>query len=1012
MIIEKEFKSPGVEWRGKPFWSWNGKLEKEELLRQIDVLKEMGMGGFFMHSRTGLETEYLGDEWFELINACADYAETLGLEAWLYDEDRWPSGLAGGIVSQHPEFRQKAILLDMSYTTDPSDQVLGQWTAKLDGATCTELEPFSGAVPEGKTLLTFKVIEQGKSGFYNGYTYIDTMNRDATEAFLQCTHEKYAAKCGDRLGKSIKGIFTDEPHRGALLDGFSMYMENGEYTVPYTQKLFEEFQTRFGYDLKEKLPELFLQVEGQRISQVKWHFVELLQQLFLENFAIPCKAWCEKHNLILSGHVLHEDNLTAQTAMSGSVMRYYEHMTAPGVDVLTEGNRNYWIVKQLTSAARQTGKKQLLSELYGCTGWQMPFAGHKAVGDWQALLGINLRCHHLSWYTMRGEAKRDYPASILHQSAWHKEYSHVEDYFARFGLMMAQGDPVCDLLVINPVESVWAQVHLGWSKGLGLQDEHIKTLEENYQTLFTWLLESQIDFDYGDEEMLGRLGAVEDGVLQVGCAKYKTVLISGMDTIRSSTLKLLDQFVEAGGKVVVAGEAPTHVDAGEVSGFKFQVSSFSKDAVLEAVPQPLAIVSAPDIFGQLRKTDDGLIFAALNVNRDERRENVTVRIQTDLPIAEFDCKTGEIRRVQAQPASKGWKTFTADFPKGGNKLWVASETFQSLELSVPVAARDFQPLENTGPFDYTLSEPNVCVLDAAEYRTESVAGRGEAGHVALNGDWQAETDVLKIDRQIRVAHGIERRGGEMCQPWFTAQHPVKELCPVELRYSFEIEVMPEWIDLVLEEPEAFSVEINGQPLNTSGSEMPVTPKLTGEGGWIDIAFHRVRIPAGFPKLGKNEIVLKTVYKENSNLEAIYLLGDFGVQLRGVQRMLVPRIGKLDVGDICPQGFPFYSGAITYRVPLPEGAQRLRLPSFGGACAKVGGQVIGWDPFEADVSGDAVEVEIILTRRNTFGPLHDVVKGRMHNGPDHWLTEGVDFSPQPVVIPSGLLSSPYVLRGCG
>lgn len=983
MNLGSNFKNPGVEWRGKPFWSWNGKLEKDELIRQVHVLKEMGMGGFFMHSRTGLETEYLGDEWFDLINACADEAEKLGLEAWLYDEDRWPSGLAGGIVSQHPEFRQKAILLDLSYKTDLSDQVVGQWVAKLDGAVCTELELFTGTVPEGKTLLTFRVIEQGRSGFYNGFTYIDTMNRDATEAFLKSTHEKYAAKCGDRLGKSIKGIFTDEPHRGALLDGFSMYMPDGEYTVPYTQKLFEEFKNRFGYELKNKLPELFLQVEGRRISQVKWHYVELLQRLFIENFAVPCKAWCQEHNLILTGHVLHEDNLTAQTAMSGSMMRYYEHMSFPGVDVLGEHNRNYWIVKQLTSAARQTGQTHLLSELYGCTGWQMPFAGHKAVGDWQALLGINLRCHHLSWYTMRGEAKRDYPASILHQSAWYQEYKHIEDYFSRFGLMMAQGEPVCDLLVINPVETFWAQVHLGWAKGLGLQDAHLKTLEEKYQTLFTWLLESQIDFDYGDEEMLGRLGSVDSEVLKVGCAKYKTVLISGAETVRASTVKLLKQFQAAGGKVIVAGEAPTCINAIPAEFPMFGKIEFSKAAVLSAVPAPQAGVVAPDIFGQLRKTDEGLIFAALNVNRDERRENVTVRIKTDLPIEEWNCETGK-RVSVATAAANGWQVFTADFPKGGSKLYVASEKFQPMESAVPsTLSGEWKNI--SGPFEYSLSEPNVCVLDAAEYKT--------------GGDWQSETDVLKIDQKIRDWHGVLRRGGEMLQPWFTAQHPVKTLCSVELRYAFEIEAMPDWIDLVIEEPENFTVEINGKPFDLSRKS----------GDWIDIAFCRVRIPAQLLKPGKNEILLKTRYKENSNLEAIYLLGDFGVRLDGTVRKIVPRIGKVEIGDLCKQGFPFYSGKITYRISLPEKAKRLRLLSIGGACAKVNGQIIGWDPFESEVSGDSATVEIILTRRNTFGPLHDAVKDRMYTGPDHWLTEGIDFSPEPVLIPSGLLSMPSVLN---
>jgi hypothetical protein len=652
--------------------------------------------------------------------------------------------------------------------------------------------------------------------------------------------------------------------------------------------------------------------------------------------------------------------------------------------VLGENNKNYWIVKQLTSAARQTGQTHLLSELYGCTGWQMPFAGHKAVGDWQALLGINLRCHHLSWYTMRGEAKRDYPASILHQSAWYQEYKHIEDYFSRFGLMMAQGEPVCDLLVINPVETFWAQVHLGWSKGLGLQDEHLKTLEEKYQTLFTWLLESQVDFDYGDEEMLGRLGSVEDGVLKVGCAKYKTVLISGAETIRASTVNLLKQFQAAGGKVIVAGEAPQYINALPAGVPMFGKVDFSKAAVLAAVPAPQAVVEAADIFGQLRRTEDGLIFAALNVNREERREHVTVRIKTDLPVEEWNCETGERVPVAAE-ISKGWKVFTADFPKGGQKLWVASNVEQASQPAHG-QTRMAAPHQLNGPFDYTLSEPNVCVLDSAEYRIDA-------------GEWQPELDVLKIDQKIRDAHGVMLRGGEMLQPWFTAQHPIKTLCSVELRYVFEIAALPEWLELVVEEPENFTVAINGQPFDLSRKS----------GDWIDIAFRRVRIADGFLRAGKNEIILKTCYKENSNLEAVYLLGEFGVQLAGTVQTIVPMPMTVKIGDLCKQGFPFYSGKITYRVSLPEGAKRLCLPSIGGACAKINGQILGWDPFEADVSGckGSVDVEVILTRRNTFGPLHDAVKGRMHTGPDHWLTEGSDFSLAPILIPSGMLFEPQI-----
>lgn len=96
----QEFKSPGIKYRSRPFWAWNGELSGQELYRQLDVLKEMGFGGAFIHSRVGLETEYMGREWMELVDRCLAYGREIGLEMWIYDEDRWPSGTAGGAVTR------------------------------------------------------------------------------------------------------------------------------------------------------------------------------------------------------------------------------------------------------------------------------------------------------------------------------------------------------------------------------------------------------------------------------------------------------------------------------------------------------------------------------------------------------------------------------------------------------------------------------------------------------------------------------------------------------------------------------------------------------------------------------------------------------------------------------------------------------------------------------------------------------------------------------------------------
>ena len=68
--LTKKLKGNLRDYRPIPFWSWNDDLKLDELVRQIDVMKENGIGGFFMHARGGLKTEYLSDRWFECINAC------------------------------------------------------------------------------------------------------------------------------------------------------------------------------------------------------------------------------------------------------------------------------------------------------------------------------------------------------------------------------------------------------------------------------------------------------------------------------------------------------------------------------------------------------------------------------------------------------------------------------------------------------------------------------------------------------------------------------------------------------------------------------------------------------------------------------------------------------------------------------------------------------------------------------------------------------------------------------
>ncbi|MED5020810.1 glycosyl hydrolase [Paenibacillus chibensis] len=1032
------FVHPTAAYRGKPFWSWNGKLQKDELLRQIRIIKEMGFGGFFMHSRTGLATEYLGDEWFELVNACSEEAERLGMEAWLYDEDRWPSGTAGGIVTQEPEYRLKFIKLETVPAEEFTwkDDIFAAFACDLDDrvyANCTQIQREQGAsVGEGKTILAFSIVEQEQETFYNGYTYLDTLNPKAVERFLEVTHEKYKAKSGQHFGKAIKGIFTDEPHRGALLDGFGIRNENGHWHLPWTYTLFERFQSAYGYDLVAHLPELFLLPHEKAFSQVKWHYVDLVQNMFHESFAKPINEWCERNGLILTGHTLHEDSLTAQTAMVGSLMRFYEHMGYPGVDVLTEGNINYWIVKQLSSAARQLGKTWMLSELYGCTGWQMPLEGHKAVGDWQALFGINLRCHHLLWYSMAGESKRDYPASIFHQSAWWQEYRYVEAYYSRLGVILTSGKPLCDLLVINPIESLWGQIYPGWSRNLHAVSSRVQELEQRYQDNFLYLAGAQIDFDYGDEDMLSRLcriGKDRDGgaVLHVGQAAYRAVLVTGMVTMRASSLRILQAFRDAGGKVIFAGDPPDHIDAlasDEAQRFAATVKQipFEKTELLRAVKETVRSgirvrdtvtgASIEDIFTQVRVDGERIYVVLMNMNRKDSYANVVVSIERAGGVEEWDCATGARKRVAAI-SPHGTMEWMTHFAPVQEHVYVVSDA-DDVSLPTVKDMMETDSVDIEGPYAYRLNEPNVCVLDRVTY-------------CLGNDETTAAMEILKADRQIRSAMQLPFRHGEMVQPWYQETYGENNLepCrPLVLHYRFHIGCIPETpVFLAIERPECFQIMINGKPLD--GQDR-------GE-WWVDRCFVKIPLPVGNLYEGENILDLRTMFHQHVPLEAVYLLGEFGVSIEDGACTLNKLPEKLDIGSVTLQGLPFYGGAITYHIgnelarfyePYDvkavndsEETAFISFSSFEAACIKVrqgkDEQLIAWQPYEKELNREKnalreLEAQLILTRRNTFGPLHQLPLLSASYGPGNWTTEGEHFTETYALLPSGLLSAPRLV----
>lgn len=993
-------KNPEMKYRAIPFWSLNGKLRASEMKRQAAILKRMGFGGAVLHSRCGLQTEYMSADWLEVLEETALRFRELDLQAYLYDEDRWPSGSCGGMVTVEKEFRQKYLSMYIAEAAPAELEVLACFACRLVGtpdsnqtylgkrlAEYRRLAPEESA-PEGFVKLFVCVEYALPLEFYNGNTYPDTLNRRATERFLELTHEAYKKAFGQRFGKEFTGMFTDEPYRGGVFNGFNLANKNGSAMLPWTYDLFAVYQQRFGENPESRLPELFFRPEDSDFNVTMYRYLEILQSMFLENFLKPVSSWCRENKLALTGHMWEENTLSSQISWQGSVMRSYEYMDQPGIDNIRDDNYFFAAPLQAVSVAKQTGKSQILSEMYACTGWKTTFDYFKRSGDWQAILGINLRCPHLSWYTMGGEAKRDCPSSIFFQAGWYEKYRCVEDYFARLNMTFGQAEWQTDTLVLHPIESAWGLVRAGQYAS----EEAFRQLEKGWSTLLEKLLFAGVDFDIGEEDILSRLGRVEkDGTFRVGQMCYRNVIIPHSHHLRASTLKLLEQFEKAGGRISCVDGLPEYVD-----GQKKTIHLAAKIGSAEQIAEKLqsfsdfTIKSSGKFLSKRKSGEDGDYLFVVCFDTDGTGEcPAEISIAGNQLVTEIDLRTGETRvaeRIFDGKCTRLKKTFV----KGQEWLLCLSSAEEAKHPICTENATASAPVVlPAAPMRYSLSEPNVLVLDYAHWKIDGVS--------------KGYDEILKIDGALRREYGFPERSANNLQPWFEEKYHGdiwhKKQCRATLRFSFLTETIPERIYCMAEDLPNACWLLNGHTLKKSRKKPYIQ----------DVCFSRWDIPTQWLREGENCLTVSFDFTKASNLETVYLAGNFGVKA-GHPSTITALPETIPVGDISSLGFPFYTGEITYYIPLKNGCYDIQMGKFGGTCVAVGKKMEGFAPFRLEnvkVRRNMLPLTISLLRRNMLGPLHELPKNHGNYWSGSFRTTGDKFTEEYQLNPQGLLEIPKV-----
>ena len=937
-IDKKHLIDPPKKYRPMPFWSWNTKLEPKETVFQIEEMEKVGMGGFFMHARGGLSTEYMSDEWMENIAAGIDAGEKLGMSPWGYDENGWPSGFGSGEVNGlGAEYQQKYIYME-----------------KTDSVCETPFTVANIKSDDGKNLHFF---------YETNEFYIDAMDAKVTDAFISSTHEKYKKKLGEKYGK-MTGFFTDEPQ-----------LSRKEKSIPWSNVMPEEYEKLYGENLLEVLPHLF--ITSDDCYATRHRYWKLVTKLFSENFVKRIYDWCNENGSLLTGHLVLEENYGAQLDSNGAIMPGYMYFHIPGVDKLCRTVSRDLLAPQLASVAAQTGKKQVLTESFALCGWDVSFEELKWILEWQMVKGANLLCQHLSAYSLEGMRKRDYPAGHSYQNSWWEDYRLFNDFASRVGMLLAEGEIQCDVLVLHTISSGW----------LDRCDDHNwkKEIDEKYNKplmdILTYFDKNQILCHLGDETIMEKTGRVEGKSLVIGEMSYKTVVVPTASNFDKNTFDLLKEFYENGGNLIFVGSIPEYI-SGEKNDCVREIAKTVVDdceKLCDLIPAESKFINLKDTDGNTadiqytkRVFDDFSMYYFVNTYSDKK--DLVFETQGK-SVARFDYMTGEIVPCSFETEKGKIKKNFALEKMGSEVFFVYDDERYKPNTNDKKELKALNPLLS-GKWKIESSDPNVLTLD---YCDLTIDGKEKHQDIA----------VIEIHE---LANSFERE--------------------TNLRLDFTVKCDSEpkgELYLVVERPEFYDIYIN---------EEKTEKKLCGY--FRDKSFSKLDI-SGLIKKGDNVITLVTnfvqpdyvydsirkskVFESEKNklcyereIESIYLLGDFTVKsetpyTNGENHSLLTKggfvigseVSEIDCDRLVEDGFPFFSGKITLSKTLTLTKDEIQnrcieLDRMGAVISKIrvnkkdGGTLV-WAPYAFE-TGDLlkegenlIEIELTSNFRNILGPHH-------------------------------------------
>jgi hypothetical protein len=508
------FMQPARDLSVLPFWFWNDDLTEAELLRQIDDFEAHGVYGFVIHPRVGLprDTGWMSPRLLECMRFATEEAARRDMTVVLYDEGMYPSGSSSGqVVAENPLFACRGLA-----------------RIELEGDAAPELPPGHNlvAVVERQNGQRIAVVDRPVDSVIRGLHYLDEangdeettppaadlLNPDAVLCFRRLVYDRYYQELGPHFGKTIIGVFTDEP-------GLLGRSRETEKVWPGTTGILPVASDLLGYDFAPHLPALWYDDEPDA-SEHREAYLRAVKRRLEETYYRPLSDWCEAHGVALMGHPAQPDELGMERYFhipgQDIVWRYIE----PDKPSALEGPQSTQ-AKCTSSAMLHLGRRRNSNECYGAYGHELTYEEMRWIADWLFVRGVNMLLPHAFYYSVRGPRLDERPPDVGPNSAWWPDYSSFALYCRRLSWLNTDSEHICRVAI------------LGESNFLPWQAAKI-------------CFEHQLDFNYLEARDLWENATVDDAGLHLAGMSYRALVVDGLEALPARALAPLQRLNDSG----------------------------------------------------------------------------------------------------------------------------------------------------------------------------------------------------------------------------------------------------------------------------------------------------------------------------------------------------------------------------------------------------------------------------------------------------------------------------------